>query len=130
MPQGLSERSLAQWAAFAQSAGPGGLQPADQLLHQFIIGVHRRGEELTAHALKTLVDELDVQPDLARDLVSFVTPALALLEAYDHARGVAAEDMQDDDMDGDDMDNDDMDNDDMEGQLVGESEVGPGILVL
>ena len=126
MPQGLSEHSLAEWAAFAQSAGPGGLQPADQLLHQFIIGVHRRGEELTAHALKTLVDELDVQPDLARDLVSFVPPALALLEAYDRARGAAAEDIE-----GDDMEGDDMDGDDMEGELVGDSEgVGPGILVL
>ena len=125
MPQGLSEHSLAEWAAFAQSAGPGGLQPADQLLHRFLIGVHCRGEELTAHALKTLVDELDVQPDLARDLVSFVPPALALLEAYDRARGVAAADTE-----GDDTDGDNMDGDDMEGELVGDSEVGPGILVL
>ena len=105
MAQGLSERSLSEWSAFAQSAGADASNPFDRdLLNRFLIGVHNRGEELSAHELKTLVDELDMAPELARELISFVGPALALLHAYDRATGF-------------DDDDDDF-------------EIGPGVLVI
>ncbi len=89
----LSERSLSEWSAFAQSAGADASKPLDRdLLNRFLIVVHNRGEELSAHELKTLVDELDVGPDLARELISFIGPALALLEAYDRATGSGDDD--------------------------------------
>jgi hypothetical protein len=112
--QALSEQSLAEWEAFARSAGgdvPGPLGP--ELLYQFLIGVHRRGEELSAHELKTLVDQLEMGPELARELMDFVGPAMELLEAYDRSLA-AAED----------------DEDDPEVAYVGDDEVGPGILVI
>ncbi len=84
MDQGLSERSLAAWEAFAQSVGEDGGRPLDRdLLIRFLIGVHQRGEELTAHDLKLLADQLEVEPELARQVVAFIEPALALLQAYD-----------------------------------------------
>ncbi|MDQ3569287.1 MAG: hypothetical protein M3396_01435 [Actinomycetota bacterium] len=112
MTQGLSEQSMAQWAAFAQAVGSDVSRPLDrELLNDFLIGVHRRGEELSAHELKTLVDQLEVSPELALELVSFVAPALGLLEDYDRAR-------------------DDDDDNGLESDLEGEDEVGPGILVI
>ncbi|MDQ3680681.1 MAG: hypothetical protein M3378_09115 [Actinomycetota bacterium] len=112
MTQGLSEQSMAEWAAFARVAGSDVSRPLDlELLNHFLIGVHLRGEEISAHELKMLVDRLEVSPELALELVSFVAPALGLLEAYDRARS-------DDDDDG------------FEGDLVGDDEVAPGILVI
>lgn len=89
----------------AQSVGADASNPFDRdLLNRFLIVVHNRGEEVSAHELKTLVDELDVGPELARELISFIGPALALLEAYDRATGF-------------DDDDDDF-------------EIGPGVLVI
>ena len=114
--QGLSERSLADWVALAETVAAEGPLPGDGelLLHQFVIGVHARGEELTAHELKTLVDGLDTHPDRARDLMSFVPPALALLEAYDRVQGEGdAEETEAE----------------LYGDVDGEVEIGPGTLV-
>ena len=82
--QGLSERSIEDWHAFVQALGGDVSAPVAQAyLNQFLIGVHRRGEELYAHEIKSLLDESDVQPDTARDLLAFVCPALNLLAEYD-----------------------------------------------
>ncbi len=71
MAQGLSERSLSEWSAFAASAGADASKPLDRdLLFRFLIVVHNRGEELSAHELKSLVDELDVAPELGQELIS------------------------------------------------------------
>lgn len=116
MSEGLSERSLAEWRAFAESAGADASSPFDRdLLNRFLVVVHNRREELSAHELETLVDALDVGPDLAHELISFMGPALALLEDYDRLNGY--EDSVDDDLDYD-LDDDD------------EFDVGPGVLVL
>ncbi len=112
--QALSEQSLAEWEALAQGAGgdvPGPMGP--ELLYQFLIGVHRRGEELSAHELKTLVDQVEMGPELARELMDFMGPAMELLEAYD--RSLSATDDEEEDP---------------EVAYVGDDDVGPGILVI
>ncbi|MDP8976861.1 MAG: hypothetical protein M3N28_10950 [Actinomycetota bacterium] len=117
MAQGLSEQSHEQWEAFALGVGSDVSHPLDrELLNQFLIGVHQRGEELSAHDLKTLVEELDVGAELALEIVSFVEPALALLEAYDRSLTATAPS--------------DEDRDYSEGALLGDDDVAPGILVL
>lgn len=114
--QGLSEESHTQWGAFSQSLRSDAPRAFDQeLLNQFLIGVHQRSEELLAHDLKTLVEELEVAPELALEIVAFVEPALALLEAYDRSHAAFA---SDDDDDGAEM------------AYVGDADVGPGILVM
>jgi len=85
-----------------------------ELLDQFLIGVHRRREELSAHELKTLVEQLEVSPEMARELMAFVEPAMALLEAYDRSRSAVE--------DGDEPDEAYVGDDD--------DEVRPGILVI
>ncbi len=116
MAQGLSEQSNAQWGAFVQSAGGDASGPLDrELLNEFVIGVHRRGDELSAHELKTLVEELGVEAEMALEIMAFIESGLALLEAYDRS-AVAT-----DDEDGYDY---------PEGARVGEDDVGPGILVM
>lgn len=100
-----------------------------ELLNQFLIGVHRRGEELSAHDLKTLVDQLDVEPELATELVSFIEPALGLLDDYDRYCRVDPDAHTDTDTDTDVEDDDD--EDDGSGvEFVGDTEVAPGILVI
>ena len=111
MTGGLSERSRQDWKEFVESLGSGGSQPVErELLYRFLIGVHRRGEELYAHELKTLLDDAGVEPEVSGELIAFIEPALGLLRAYD----VAASDFDDDDG--------------FEGG--GEFDVGPGILVI
>lgn len=79
---------MAAWEAFAQSVGEDGSRPLDRdLLNRFVIGLYYRGEELTAHDLKLLADGLEVEPELAREVVSFIEPALALLQAFDRTCG-------------------------------------------
>ena len=118
--QALSEQSLREWDAVATSMGTDASRPLDrELLNRFLIGVHRRGEELSAHDLALLVGELDVQPELARELVSFIEAGLALLEDYDRLSP-----------EGDDEPAaEEDDDDDMGGRYVGDADVGPGILV-
>ncbi len=119
MAHGLSERSQEQWGAFARSLSSDVSRPLDrELLDQFLIGVHRRGEELSAHELKTLVEQLEVGPELARELMAFIEPAMGLLEAYDRSG------------DGHGDDDDDDDDDGSQAAYVGDDEVGPGILVI
>ena len=108
MAQGLSERSLADWQAFARSAGQDASKPLDRdRLNRFIVGVYQRREQFAAHELKMLIDELEVQPELARELVSFIEPAFGLLAAYAPQ----------------------YDHDDDEG-LDDDIEAGPGVLVI
>lgn len=77
----VSGRSRRDWQAFVAAAGE---QPLDrELLHRFLIGVHRRGEALYAHDFKTLLEEASLPSDTQEELISFVEPALALLRAYD-----------------------------------------------
>jgi hypothetical protein len=119
MAQGLSEQSHTQWGAFSQSVRNDASRAFDrELLNQFLIGVHQRSEDLLAHDLKTLVDELKVAPELGRDIMAFVEPALALLEAYDRSHPGHADDGAGDD------------DDDSEVAYVGDADVGPGILVM
>ena len=118
MVHGLSQRSRAQWAAFAQSVGSDGYGPPDQeLLNRFLIGVHQRGEELLAHDLKELVDDLEVSPELALEVVSLVESGFALLEAYDRSSAGNGSD-------------DEEDEDQPEAAFVGDDDVAPGILVI
>ena len=111
MTGGLSERSRQDCKEFVESLGSGGSQPVErELLYRFLIGVHRRGEELYAHELKTLLDDARVDPEVSGELISFIEPALGLLHAYD----VAASNFDDEDgFDG-----------------GGEFDVGPGIMVI
>jgi hypothetical protein len=110
--QGLSEESQALWDAMARGMADGVSHPLDrELLNQFVIGVHRRGEELSAHELKTLAEQLDAEPELVAEVVAFVEPALGLLEAYDRTRPTPVDNEDDDD-------------------YVGDDDVGPGILVI
>ena len=84
----LSQESLQEWEAVAASLGTDASRPLDrELLNRFLIGVHSRGEELSAHDLALLLDELDVQPERARELVSLIEAGLGLLEDYDRLRG-------------------------------------------
>jgi len=111
--QGLSEESQALWEALAGGVADGVSHPLDrELFNQFLIGVHQRDEELTAHDLRTLVEELCVAPELAREMVAFTEPALGLLEAYDRSRPAQQDD------------------DDSESAYVGDDDVDPGILVI
>ena len=115
MTRALSQQSLEEWEAFARSAGSDMSGPLDRdLFHQFLIGVYRRGEVLLAHELKTLVDQMEVGTELARELMAFAGPAMALLEAYDRCLAPV----------------DDDDDDDSEAAFVGDADVGPGILVI
>lgn len=120
MVAGLSEESQEQWRAFAVSVEAGTSEVVErEMLNQFLIGVHERGEELSAHDLKTLVDELDPPPELTRELISFIAPALGLLETYD--RSVRSRESHDGEAD---------DEEEPETAFVGDDEVGPGILVI
>lgn len=87
----LSERARLQWdtyvAARKSHATPFG--DRDEL-HRFLIGVHLRGEQLTARELRDL---LDIATDEAAErdaLLTFVEDGLALLVSYE--RLTAAED--------------------------------------
>lgn len=84
----LSERARADWQAFVESGGEASLDR--DLLHAFLIGIHRRGEKLHAHDLKVLLDEAALPLDVQEGLIAFVEPALALLTAYQ--RRLAQED--------------------------------------
>lgn len=54
-----------------------------QALTSFIIGLHRRGEDWTAHDLGLLLDELGMPVADKDDVVAYVNDALVLLDAYD-----------------------------------------------
>lgn len=56
-----------------------------QTLTPFIIGLHRRGEDWTAHDLGLLLDELGMPVADKDDVVAYVNDALVLLDAYDRA---------------------------------------------
>lgn len=80
----LSERSRLQWdtyvAARKAQAAPCG--DRDEL-HRFMIGVHLRGEQLTAPELGDLLDAAGADA-AERDAVStFVENGMALLQSYD-----------------------------------------------
>jgi len=68
-----------------------------QALTPFIIGLHGRGEDWTAHDLGLLLNELELPVADKDDLVAYVNDAMLLLDAYDRVR---APDDGDDDDDG------------------------------
>lgn len=59
-----------------------------QALTSFIIGLHRRGEDWTAHDLGLLLDELAMPVADKDDVVAYVNDALGLLDAYDRVVNV------------------------------------------
>ena len=80
----LSERSKVQWDAYvaARSAQTTPFGHRDEL-HRFLVGVHLRGEPLTAQELRALLDRV-TGDDAERDaLAAFVEQSLALLRFYD-----------------------------------------------
>lgn len=80
----LSERSRSQWETFvrARRTGTATVLERDEL-HRFLVGVHVRGEELTAHELKELLDGTDLDDDDRVALTTFVSSGLGLLVSYD-----------------------------------------------
>ncbi|MDP9389742.1 MAG: hypothetical protein M3Q48_17955 [Actinomycetota bacterium] len=80
----LSERSRSQWDTFvrARASDTAPVLERDEL-HRFLVGVHLRGEELTAHELKELLDGTDLGDEDRLALTSFVSSALGLLTSYD-----------------------------------------------
>jgi len=104
----LSTDAQWQWEAFAASLEPGGpdLLRRD-LLNRFVVGVHLRGKECTAHDLKLLLDATSLDQEGRDAVVGFVEPALALLATYDGERprdGDPGLDLDEDDFDEDDLD--------------------------
>jgi hypothetical protein len=80
----LSEQAQAEWAAFMEATGEAAIDR--DMLNRFLIGLHRRGESLYAHDLKTLLDEASLPPDARDEVMAFVEPALSLLAAYDRVQ--------------------------------------------
>ncbi len=77
----LSEEAQAGWRALVEASAGASLDR--DLLHAFLIGLHRSGEELYAHDLKVLLDEAGLAAAVQEEVIGFVEPALALLDAYD-----------------------------------------------
>ena len=77
----LSEQAQADWAAFTEATTEASLDR--DMLNRFLIGLHRRGENLYAHDLKTLLDEAALPAEAREQVMAFVEPALSLLAAYD-----------------------------------------------
>lgn len=86
----LSERSRRQWAAYlaAREAQATPFGDRDEL-HRFLVGVHRRGEELTAPELRDLLEQSGADPAERDTLAAVVEDGLSLLASYE--RLVAAE---------------------------------------
>lgn len=91
----LSERTRLQWNTYlaAKKAQATPFGDRDEL-HRFVIGVHLRGELLTAAALRDLLDQATGDGAERDALASFVEDGLALLASYE--RLVAAEAGDDD----------------------------------
>lgn len=68
-----------------------------QALTPFIIGLHGRGEDWTAHDLGLLLNELELPVADKDDLVAYVNDAMLLLDAYD--RVLRPDEVADDDSD-------------------------------
>lgn len=88
----LSERSQVQWHQL--TAGEDGRVAAldREALAPWLVGIHLRGEELSAHDLRGLLDELDLPDDERDGLVAYVEAALGLLATYDVALAFDDED--------------------------------------
>lgn len=98
MATGLSEKSLEDWRAFVAALGPEGSLPVEhELLHQFVINVHRRREPVYAQELKALVDEAGLPAEAGPDLIATIEQSLGLLQAYDRAQA-ADEDLERDEL--------------------------------
>lgn len=80
----LSERSRSHWETFVRARGSGSAPVLERdELYRFLVGVHLRGEEVTAHELKELLDSADLGDDDRLALTAFVSSALELLASYD-----------------------------------------------
>ncbi|MGI8685059.1 MAG: hypothetical protein ACR2MO_08245 [Acidimicrobiales bacterium] len=87
----LSDRSRLQWDTFlaARRAHATPFGDRDEL-HRFIIGVHLRGEQVTAPDMGELLDKAGAGVSERETVGSFVENGLALLASYE--RIVAFED--------------------------------------
>ena len=84
----LSERARHQWTAFAMArlAATAAFGDRDEL-HRFLVGLHLRGELLSAAELAGLLDEAGLTGADRDDLVTLIESGLALLTSYDRMRG-------------------------------------------
>jgi len=81
----LSERSSGELRALAAGTdGPAALLDRATLA-PFLVGVHRRGEEVAANELAALLDEAGVPAGERDGLVAYVEAAFHLLDAYDRS---------------------------------------------
>jgi hypothetical protein len=80
----LSDRARHQWTAFAtaRKADTAPFGRRDEL-NRFLVGVHLRGEQLTAAELSDLLDEAGVEGQDREELVSLVETGLGLLAFYE-----------------------------------------------
>ncbi|MDP9074608.1 MAG: hypothetical protein M3N98_10625 [Actinomycetota bacterium] len=85
----LSEHARQDWQAYADAIGNAGAEP--DRLNRFLIGVHRRGEEFDAHELKSLLEATSLTTAAQAELISFISPALALLASYEQVLRVEEE---------------------------------------
>lgn len=84
----ISERSRTEWEGFARARASAAAPFLDSdRLFRFLVGLHLRGEELTAHELKELLDGTGLGEGERRDLTAFVEAALGMLAAYDAVLG-------------------------------------------
>jgi hypothetical protein len=88
------------WHRAARQNGAGNAGAEPDRLNRFLIGIHRRGENLDAHELKLLVDQTSLSTDVGAQLIAFVAPALALLARYDQVQRAEEEWYDDEDLAG------------------------------
>jgi len=79
----VSDRCRLQWGAYAQARGhdTAVFQARDEL-HRFLVGLHLRGEVLSAADLGSLLDEAGVDAAERDELVERIHWGLALLDSY------------------------------------------------
>ena len=80
----ISERSRAQWVSYvaARLAESTPFGDRDEL-HRFLVGIHLRGEQLTAPELRELLDLVSADAVERDTLTEFIEGGLALLQSYD-----------------------------------------------
>lgn len=80
----LSDRARYQWTAYATArradTAPFGV--GDEL-NRFLVGIHLRGEQITAAELGDLIDEAGVEGKDREELVTLVETGLGLLSFYE-----------------------------------------------
>lgn len=89
----LSDRAREQWAAYVQARGSDtALFDERDELHRFMVGLHVRGEPLSAADLASLLDAAGLAEGDERDgIVSRIEAGLALLDSYERHLNVEHE---------------------------------------